>query len=69
MKNALDGHSFINKCSEILCNNFFIKNKISLLINDKKNSIKLRKIKNTLKQNNISEEQFDRIKEILNTFY
>jgi len=69
MKNALDGNSFINKCSEIISNNFFAKNNVSTVFNDKKNSVKLVKIKKTLKNNNVSEEQFLRIKEILNTFY
>ncbi len=69
MKNALDGHSFINKCSEIISNNFFVKNNIQNNINDKKNSIKLYKIKKTLKNNNVSLEQFEKIKIILNTFY
>lgn len=69
MKNALCGNSFINKCSEIISNNFFVKNNITNTFNDKKNTLKLNKIKKCLKENNVSNEQFDRIKEILNTFY
>ena len=69
MKNALCGNSFINKCSEIVSNNFFIKNNINNAVNDKKNTIKLNKIKKCLKNNNVDNEQFIKIKEILNTFY
>ena len=69
MKNALDGNSFINKCYEILSNNFFIKNKISSHFNDKKNSVKLRKIKKVLKNNNLTDVQISEINTILNTFY
>ena len=39
------------------------------IANDKKNSIKLSKIKKTLKNNNLSQDQILRISEILNTFY
>jgi hypothetical protein len=60
---------FINKCSEIISNNFFVKNNITNIFNDKKNTIKLKKIKKTLKNYNICEEDYNKIKVILNTFY
>ena len=46
MKNALDGVAFINKCKNILENNWFTKNNIELNLSNKKES----KIKRVLKK-------------------
>ena len=69
MKNALCGNSFIDKCFQIISNNFFVRNNIDKKLNDKKNTIKFNKIKKVLKNSDISLEQYSKIKEIINTYY
>lgn len=69
MKNALDGNSFLAKCSQILENNFFVKNNCIEFINNKKNTLKFKKIKKLLSKHNLSDSEFLKIKEILNNFY
>jgi len=68
MKNALDGNAFINKCRQIIGNNYFFINRIGDNSKDKINSVKLKKIKKKFKKYNISEEDFILLKNILNDF-
>jgi hypothetical protein len=65
MKNALDGHSFINKCNQIIENNFFTLNNLSCVTSNKVKTESYRKVSKTLKKYNISQEDLIRIKELI----
>jgi len=45
MKNALDGNAFINKCFNIVNNNFFKKNNIDSRLQDRDINLRISKIK------------------------
>jgi hypothetical protein len=65
MKNALDGNSFINKCNQIINNNFFVKNNLIGITSDKVKNEIFKKSKKTLLKYNLSEEDLLRIKELI----
>ena len=53
MKNALDGHAFINKCFNVINNNFFTINNIKLELQNKDVNIRIAKVKKKMDKLNI----------------
>ena len=66
MKNALDGNSFINKCNQIIKNNFFIKNNLQGVTSDKIANNTYKKIKKTLIKYDVNDLDLQKIKELIN---
>jgi 5-methylcytosine-specific restriction endonuclease McrA len=62
MKNALDGNAFINKCNQILQNNFFVKKEINNITSNKVRNVCFRKAKKVLKKYEISEKDLESIR-------
>lgn len=57
MKNALDGHAFINKCFNILNNNFFARNGLEQKFEDKEINLRVARINRKLKKLNFQGDE------------
>lgn len=70
MKNALDGNAFINKCFNVVNNNFFKRKNLDLILHDKEVNKRVRKIRKKMDLLSIehSEELILFIKESFSTF-
>jgi len=70
MKNALDGNAFINKCANILNNNFFTRKELSNNLNDKELNKCVNKIINKLEKLNLNynEEATVYIKQVIENY-
>jgi hypothetical protein len=66
MKNALDGNAFINKCNQILKNNFFVKNNLGNVTSNKISNNTYKKIKKTLSKYDVNNLDLQKIKELVN---
>lgn len=67
MKNALCGNSFINKCNQIIENNFFSRNELQGVTSNKVKNVTFRKAKKFLIKFDLTEEDLAQLKEIILT--